>query len=233
MKSKDTEFDAYADGYAAGMENPLKKIVGKNPNEFLIPKIQILTELIECQRSTPRVLDFGCGTGEMLALLALAKPEWTLFGADISQQMINEAEKRHLILKQNATLLYIEQALDGNNKYDMIYASCVFHHIAPKDWVKTLRVIANCLEKDGLFVMFEHNPWNPITKWVVNHTEIDKNANLFSALTAGSIIREAGMYIEKTRHFMHLPPSMALAGFVDRLFGVLPLGGQYVCVAKK
>lgn len=233
MKSQNSEFDAYADGYAAGMENPLKKIVGKNPNEFLMPKIHILTELFEYQRTTPRVLDFGCGTGEMLALLAQAKPEWTLIGADISQQMIKEAEKRHLILKQNATFLNIDQAVNGTNKYDVIYASCVFHHIAPGEWVKMLKVIANCLEKNGALVIFEHNPWNPITKWVVNHTEIDKNANLFSAATAGSLIKEAGMYIEKTKHFMYLPPSMAMAGFVDRLLGGLPLGGQYVCVAKK
>ena len=47
---------------------------------------------------------------------------------------------------------------------DLTFAACVFHHIEPNAHRLWLRELLRVTSGDGVFVLFEHNPYNPLTR---------------------------------------------------------------------
>jgi SAM-dependent methyltransferase len=222
------EFDKFAHNYAAAMDNPLKKISGKTQDDFLWPKVNLMLEFknIGCN-SKMRVLDFGCGSGDFLRLLSSARPNWSLEGTDISSGMLEEANRRFLQAKGPIPKLFLSESLLNQDQYDIIIASCVFHHIPPADWEKNFDIIAKLLKPKGHFFLFEHNPWNPLTQLIVKTSKIDQNAVLLSSRKALSIIKKAGFNTLNIQYFMFLPPKLIFSKKIDCAFREIPLGAQY------
>ena len=221
------EFDSYAAGYSAGMDNPLKALVADSPMEFLVPKAEILKGIIPRHESRLDVLDFGCGSGDFLFLLSKEFPHWKLAGTDVSIGMMNEAKQRYCQTSSPFELKEIESALSTDLKYDLVIACCVFHHIPPEEWSVAMSKISKALTPGGAIVVFEHNPWNPITSWVVARTEIDKNAILLTARTTRSLMIKSGLKIQKASSFLFTPPKFFFSSFFDKLFGWSAMGTQY------
>jgi hypothetical protein len=90
------------------------------------------------------------------------------------------------------------------------------------------------LRPDGRLVVFEHNPWNPVTSYVVAHTKIDRGAVLLPPPEVVEALASSGWRDIRTGFLMFMPPRMgALATAAERVFGWLPLGGQYAVTACK
>ena len=102
------------------------------------------------------VLDFGCGTG----LVSLNLDAKEILGVDLSCEMVNIFNKKAGILGKNARAI-CEDVNNVNNKFDVIVASMVFHHIENiKDLLDILYLklnnggkifIADLIEEDGSF----------------------------------------------------------------------------------
>lgn len=82
----------------------------------------------------PRVLDVGCGTGDLLLLLEQAHPDWTCEGTDISKVALGMARERgikgelHLsssILGDNWTSIVVSQVLEHVEDDDAFVAECI------------------------------------------------------------------------------------------------------------
>jgi hypothetical protein len=93
-----TEFDQFAVGYNAGMDNPIKKMVGDNPDIFIEVKARwLLANLAQhaaraqLARMPQNLLDFGCGMGLFLQVLRRLGFSGMLHGCDISSGMLAEA----------------------------------------------------------------------------------------------------------------------------------------------
>ena len=80
--------------------------------------------------------------------------------------------------------------------------------------------------------IFEHNPFNPVTTWVVKHTPIDRNAVLINAPTVRRGLRSAGFDQFLTRYLMFFPPRFTWLEPGESLFRRVPLGGQFVVRAR-
>ena len=230
------EFDEYAEGYSAGMDNPLKRLVGASAEQFIEVKVRWLlrdwtvrAESLRRHRRRPALLDYGCGVGTMLALLAEAGFEGSLTGCDISAGMLHEAEERWAAgpppcfrLQQGAHAPFADRS------FDLIIISAVLHHVPPDERPDLYREVLRLLRPGGRAYFFEHNPYNPVTQWVVKHTPIDHNAQLLSARRLVRSLRALGCTRTRTRYLMFFPPAWKwLRGVEDRL-SWLPLGGQYV-----
>lgn len=63
----------------------------------------------------------------------------------------------------------------------MVYASCVFHHIPENEQESKVKEIFRVLIKDGIFIVFEHNPFNPLTLKAVKDCIFDENASFNKA----------------------------------------------------
>lgn len=86
-----------------------------------------------------RVLDFGCGSGDLLAELAAANPDSRFFGCDLSAPALAAAGQR-LAGLPNATIANLGQ-LASEGPYDLVILSHVLEHLlefSPLAWLRDL-----------------------------------------------------------------------------------------------
>jgi SAM-dependent methyltransferase len=118
--------------------------------------------------------------------------------------------------------------------FDFATAVSVYHHVEELDRVPLTREIQRVLRPNGTFCMIEHNPFNPITRFIVSRSPIDVDAHLLTAHTAGRYSAAAGLRTIRTEYFLYLPEKVYLkAPWFEGLVGKLPLGGQYAVFARK
>jgi SAM-dependent methyltransferase len=157
------------------------------------------------------------------------------FGCDVSQGMLDQAivdwpnddKPSFALVDPNGKLPYQDEF------FDVVVISAVLHHIEPQQRAGVYREIARVLKRDGRVYVFEHNLYNPVTRWVVSHTAIDANAILLSPSEVRRGLISAGLADVRTSYIMFFPPHWQWAGWIERLIAWLPLGGQYVVTARR
>ena len=83
-------------------------------------------------KKNSRILDAGCGTGNLLMLLQ--KKNLKLYGIDISEEMLKIARKK-LENKAKLKLIALENIKFRNNYFDYIFSVDAFHHYSNYDLV--------------------------------------------------------------------------------------------------
>ena len=231
------EFDRFARDYGAGFDDPLKRLVGPDARAFLRPKLDLLRRAAARRPGGANAplafLDFGCGSGDFLALIAEAGLPWQLEGCEVSAGMLAEADRRWPTLAARSRRWLVGTGPFPEDRYDLISAVCVLHHVPPAEWADTLARLGRALRPGGILCLFEHNPWNPVTRWMVSRTEIDADAHLLSPRTGRRLMEAAGLAAVRVRHFLFVPPSWPGARAVDRMLGWWPLGGQYLALGER
>lgn len=175
------EFDGFAAGYAAGMENPLKRLAGADADVFIDLKAwHMLGDLarrpLPAAPPVPRRLDFGCGAGAFLRALARRDFGGEMAGSDVSAGMLDEARKTWPAGRPSPTwsLSTPGRLPFANHSFDIVVALGVLHHVMPAGRPPEYREIARVLRPGGRCYIYEPNPFNPLTQWVVRHTAIDE-----------------------------------------------------------
>jgi SAM-dependent methyltransferase len=233
------EFDEYAPSYAAGMENSLKALLGKCADQYIEVKLRWLLRHFPTLRAAGaavRVLDYGCGTATLLRLMAAAGVRATLIGCDVSSHMLKEAEDRWPEpLCATKPALYLQQAARTPfhaGEFDLVVISAVLHHVPPMDRPLVYAELCRVARPDGHIVVFEHNPLNPVTRFVVSRTPIDRGAVLLRAREVASGLTAAGATSVRTRYLMFTPPRMRVPDMLEAQLARLPMGAQYVLTAS-
>ncbi len=181
-------------------------------------------------------LDFGCGNGRMLkTLLAsdalkplVAQGRLRLFGFDTSVESINEAKS--LVGADRVGLVSDLNQLPGNVRFDFVIGCHVFHHIPPAERAATAQRLANWMKPASRLVIWEHNPFNPVTRMLVKMCPFDGDARLLTLNTTKNLFgKNAFRYLDHA--YVNLfPPRWlrlsALAAIEKKLLG-LPAGAQY------
>ena len=232
-----SEFDDYAPQYNAGMEIGVKRLLGPSALLFLEQKLEILlAEMRRAPHLPPtalRHLDFGCGAGDFLSLIARRHLGWSSEGCDISDGMLDETRRRWGSALSDVPLWRILPDSFPTARFHLITAVCVFHHIPPAEWIQTLQRLRAALLPGGLLALFEHNPWNPLTRFIVRRTKIDQNAVLLSPPVARRHIAAAGFAPPRSRFFLFAPPRFKRLWPAEALLAHIPLGGQYALFAPR
>lgn len=234
------EFDAFAAGYAAGMENPLKRLAGADADVFIDLKawhmlVDLARRPLPGGPAVPRLLDFGCGAGAFLRALARRTFAGAMVGSDVSAGMLDEARTTWPAGMQPPTWTVSEPGRlpFADHSFDIVTALGVLHHVMPADRPAEWREIARVLRPGGRCYVYEHNPWNPLTQWVVRHTAIDANAVLLPSSEVAAGLSTAGLRVTLRHGLMYGPPKWRWAWKLERLVRWIPLGGQYVVAADK
>lgn len=231
--SSSAEFDEYARlSYDAGMDVSCKKKLGGTQDVFIRMKARLLRRICPELEDT-RLLDFGCGDGLMLEILRSEVKGAALSGCDISRKMLVLAGRRPSLASVSLALMEASQIPFTEDSFDVVTASCVFHHIPPMERLCSLREVFRVLRPGGRFVLFEHNPWNPLTTFVVKRTPIDRNAVLLSAHHASQLLCSTGFESVRVRHFVFFPPRFKFLWKAEDYLSWIPIGGQYVCFGLK
>ena len=227
------EFDKFADEYR-NLHSRSIRASGEQPEFFAEYKVMDAARLAADAGlgTSLRVLDFGAGVGNSVPFFVKYIPACRLTCVDVSTRSMEIAEERFPGLAE-----YRE--FDGrtlpftDDSYDMVFSACVFHHIPTEEHMGLLREIRRVLRPRGLFVVFEHNPYNPLTVRAVNSCLFDENAVLLDAYTLRKRVTAAGFASVQHRYRIFFPRILRPLRMIEPLLGWLPFGAQYYVVGWK
>jgi SAM-dependent methyltransferase len=223
-----SEFDRYGGGeYERALERAIS-IGGQDASFYNEVKAKRLVELTRRRVGDPAtlaVLDVGAGIG--LVDEHLTSEFRRVVGLDVSQQMVERAAER------NPEAEYV--TYDGmtfpfeNGSFDVVFASCVFHHVSPDERAGLAAEMARVARPGGLVTILEHNPWNPATRLVVSRCEFDEDATLLSRGESERLLAAAGLAPAEHAYILFFP----FRNDFERRLARLPLGAQYYVASSR
>lgn len=101
------------------------------------------------------ILDLGCGDGNMSAYF-MDNGAKRVYGIDISENMINEANKLYADENRKFEVIKMEDISQINEKFDIVYSSLAFHYV--EDFDKLLTDIHSLLNENGVLIFSQENP---------------------------------------------------------------------------
>ncbi len=230
LPSLDPQFDAFADNYDEALQRGLR-VSGEGKEFFAAGRLHWLQRRLRERGVTARrILDFGCGTGTATAGLLQLEGAESLVGVDVSARSLAVARRHAADPRARFELLRDHRASADR---DLVFCNGVFHHIPPEQRASALGVIHDSLRPGGWLALFENNPWNPGTRWIMSRIPFDRDARMLSAPAARTWLRVAGFEVVVTDFLFFFPRSLAwFRGLEPGLRG-LPLGAQYLVLARR
>jgi SAM-dependent methyltransferase len=231
------EFDKHAATYDGGLDNPIKRLMGDSADQFIAVKARwLLRREPGLKGGGLAVLDYGCGAGDLLRVLTGLGAEADFTGCDVSPGMLAEAGRRWPQACGAAPAFALQDgALTpfADASFDIVTISAVLHHVPVAERHAVYRELGRVLKPGGRIYVFEHNPRNPLVRYVVARTPIDENAILLDEKEVRHGLLDAARYEVASDYLMFMPPGITFLRGVDRLLAWLPLGAQYVVAARK
>jgi len=218
--NKRVDFDEYTENYNQLLK---EKTQFFSPSEEYFARYKV--DIVRQQRTEPvrRVLEYGCGIGRNIPFLQQAFPGAEVIGTDISGASLDIARQEN-----HDVAFFLEDGKAGDlGEFDLIFVAGVYHHIPPAERVNVSSTILRRLSPNGSLFVFEHNPFNPVTRRIVNTCPYDADAVLLSPRELKSILHEAGFKIGRSAYCLFIPPSLRSLAPLEGKLGWLPLGGQY------
>jgi len=214
----------------------------KNYNELLKEGTQFFSaseeyfarykiELVRKEIQTPvnRILEYGCGIGRNIPFLQQAFPNADIKGSDISSASLDIARSDN----EGVDFFLEDEQTEVNEQFDVIFVAGVFHHIPVTQRLDVMKILYKRLMPNGRCFIFEHNPYNPVTRRIVNNCPYDEDAVLLKPSELKCLYRDAGLVLEKKEYCLFVPPSFSMLAWIEGLLGWLPLGGQYWIQARR
>ena len=233
-------FDQFARNYHDVLTQQLQAS-GLSADYFARQKARIILDeaLPKAVAGTWRLLDVGCGNGQLEALilgeLAARAPRQAggaidvrLDGIEVSEKCVEEAQRKKLPC--SCFRSYDGQTLpfeDGS--FDVVVFCVVMHHVPPEIREPLLRECRRALKPGGALMIFEHNPLNPMTRWIVKRCPFDEDAVLLRSGEATRRCRRTGFRVVE-RRFINFFPNRGIFRklmSLERWLRWMPMGVQY------
>jgi cyclopropane fatty-acyl-phospholipid synthase-like methyltransferase len=215
-----SEFDKFAHEYDEVLGKAIPKGLG-DKSHYAKYKLDLVAA--DLDGALPRrILDFGCGSGRSLKLLVQHFPNAEIYGYDLSTESLDVARNEC----PSACLVEDWNQL-RSQRFDLIFAANVFHHIPPEQRSLALARCNEILADPGNMFIFEHNPFNPVTRWVFERCPFDVDAEMLSAKTVRKLATDSKFRVIKSRYTLFFPTSIELFRRVEAFLSYIPLGAQY------
>lgn len=225
-----TEFDRTAREYET-LFKPWLRIAGASREHFARSRLNWLHHLLREQGLVPkRVMDFGCGTGMSLGLLADIFQAEEVIGLDTSEESLAVARETvgNRCIQLETPANYVPR-----QELDLVFCNGVFHHIPVPDRPMAMNYVYRCLRPGGLIAMWENNPWNPIHAVAMKYSEIDKNAIPLSPPESRQLVSSAPFRVLRTDYLFFFPGYFNWLHPLERRLHRVPLGAQYQVLGIK
>jgi len=225
-------FDEFADDYR-NIHNKSIKLSGADSDYFSKYKIVELKKLLQGSEIHD-ILDFGCGDGNSVVYMRESFPIAKISGIDVSESSIAVAIERDI---KNVDF----RPFDGkiipypDDHFEIVFSSMVFHHIAHELHQEIGEEVYRVLKPGGKFVMFEHNPLNPMTRKVVRECPFDEDAILLKPSYSRQFFQKIGLKDVNISYTIFFP-RIKIFNFLVRLESMLKkvfMGAQYYVVGVK
>ena len=214
------DFDDYSANYDELLHESTK-LFAEDSEYFAKYKVQLAAK--HAARSPiKRVLEYGCGTGRNIRHLQAAFPDAEVVGTDISAESLRLARANN----PNAEFKLESPSLELG-RFDLVFIACVFHHIPLAEREGVMKSLATRLAPGGSIYVFEHNPFNPVTRKLVNDCPFDADAILLKPEELRGLFRHAGIRLNEVSYCLFVPPRLSWFIRLEKYLRWLPMGGQY------
>ncbi len=226
----DPEFDAFAKNYDEALQEGLD-LTGESKEYFAQHRVEWITEQLKSRKvPTKSILDFGCGTGGSVDYLLEQLAPDRLVGTDVSDDSLKIARSSHPDPRCHFERL---DQFKPNADLDLAFCNGVFHHIPLSDRQQCVQTIFEALKPGGHFCFWENNPWNPGTRWVMKRVPFDRDAIMLWPSESRRLLRQSGFEIVTTQYCFFFPNFLRALRPLEAYLASIPLGGQYLVIAKK
>ncbi len=203
------------------------RLSGEDKAFFIRGRLRDLQEHLSCGRHVRRILDFGCGVGDTTQALAERFSSANVVGTDTSRAALADAVNRRS--GSRVSFVHVDD-LHDEGAFDLCYSNGVFHHIDPPKRPDAVALIHASLSPGGMFALYENNPWNIGTRWVMRRIPFDRDAQPLGAKSARRLMDAAGFNRLQPARFLFLFPRwLKILRFCEPWLMHFPFGAQY-CV---
>ncbi len=226
-----TPFDQLSPSYEELLRDPIRdRFTGDESGFFHRRKADVIRRFFRrrgVSTTDLRYLDVGCGKGELLGLLRSDFKQAA--GCDVSEAMMRRVAGIETRVQKDPLRIPF-----GDAEFDLVTAVCVYHHVPAADRPALTVEIGRVLRPGGVFCMIEHNPFNPVTRFIVSRTRVDADALLLPALEASRLAAGAGFAPLERDYFLYFPQGIyRYLGRMEAALAKVPLGGQYAVFSRK
>lgn len=224
-----TTFDEYAESYEEACHRGLA-LTGEGRDFYARSRCRITGAMVSRHgTSVERILDFGCGLGHTTPLLATQFPGAKVVGYDPATQTVELATRQY----GSENIQFMSDWDGAAADFDLVYTNGVFHHIPPSERPAAIARLHALLRPGGLLAVWENNPWNPGTRWVMSRIPFDRDAILVSAPRMRGLALAADFQIVRTQFHFYFPAALIYLRRLEAALTAVPLGGQYCVMAVK
>jgi SAM-dependent methyltransferase len=203
------DFDSYADSYDRALAEGLA-VSGESREYFAGGRVEWLAGQLRRLKLVPSVvMDFGCGTGSTSPLLLEHLHAGQVLGLDTSKRSLEAARR------------------------DFGAERIQFSLVDEYERGPTLQKLFRALRSGGLFSLWENNPWNPGTQYVMSRVPFDRDAIKLSAPQARMLVRSEGFRVLQTDFVFFFPRLLKFLRPAEKFISGLPLGAQYQILCQK
>lgn len=225
------EFDQYAKDYRA-LHNENLKITGFDSLHFVDVKVNWLANY---EKNEPlRLLDLGCGDGYTAEYMYKKFPLWKVEAIEVSQESIDVAKLKHA---PNTNFQWFDgkHVPFADESFDVIFIACIFHHVPLNEHFDLMNEAKRVLKKGGRLYLFEHNPYNSGTQYLVRTCVFDGTAHLLTAAHFTKLFKQQNWNINFVKYLSFLPGWKWIRPLlkIEKYLSWLPFGGQYFISATK
>jgi ubiquinone/menaquinone biosynthesis C-methylase UbiE len=229
----EAEFDKFADEYRELHAQSIA-LSGEAPEFFAEYKVRDTVALAHEMGLTPglRILDFGAGPGNSIPHFRRFLSDCDLTCLDVSRKCLAVAQRRfpgkaHLVAFDGVTIPFPDR------HFSVAFSACVFHHIPRAEHQRLLSELLRVLKPGGFAAIFEHNPFNPLTRQAVRECPFDDNAILVPAHALVHEMKSVGFAHVRQRYRVFFPRQLRLLRTLEPYLTWLPLGAQYYVAADR
>ncbi len=221
-------FDAYARDYDAALQRGLD-LSGETKDYFAEARVRILRETLDRnRRPAGRILDFGCGTGGSIRHLCALPGAAGVWGVDPSEASLHRARAEHA-----GVIFCAPRDLPETERFDLVFCNGVFHHIPPAERRAILEWIRARMNPDAWFALWENNPWNPGTRWVMSRIPFDRDAVTLTPPETRRLLCSANLEVIDQSFWFYFPAALKRLRPLEPRLSHIPFGAQYQTIARR
>ncbi len=232
VTSPATVFDKYAETYDSDCMRGLA-LSGESSAYFARGRAAHLARWwARSGRPAPQtIIDYGCGTGEGTLALAAEFSDARVIGLDISAEAIERAVSRGS--QERVEFDHVQRGQTSIPRAELLHMNGVLHHVDPADRDRLLKMQSSALASKGVMALFENNPLNPGTRWVMSRIPFDRDAAPLRPSEAIRRIDACGLHVEQTSYLFWFPRFLAVLRRLEPFLETIPFGARYAVFASK
>jgi SAM-dependent methyltransferase len=224
-----SDFDEYATSYDRALALGLAA-TGEDRSYFARRRVEWLRRCLDrMQFAAGCTIEFGCGTGSNIPFLIELAGATSVVGIDTSGASLEVA--RNVFGSPKVKFYGSEYEAEG--KADLVFCNGVFHHIPPRDRATALEYLYRCLRPGGLLALWENNPWNPGTRFVMSRIPFDHDAITLSPSQSRRLVDAAGFEVLRLDCLFIFPHFLRWLRGLETYLSPVPIGGQYELLCRK